>query len=139
MRSFKTAFAALMLLVAGLLGPAWAGKDDPLFVNLSSDDPHRAMMAVRFSQVMAERGHPVTIFLNDKGVMVAATAKEKEFAAEQKTLTDMMGKGVTVIACQHCMMHYGVKDDQILKGVKLGTPELVGDALFKDDAKSITW
>lgn len=139
MKSLNTLLAVLTIAIAGLISPALAGKDDPLFVNLSSDDMHRSTMAVRFTKAMSEQGHPVTVFLNDKGVLVAATAKSKEFADQQKELTALIEKGVTVIACQHCMHHYGVKDDEMLKGVKLGTPELTGDALFKDNTKSMTW
>lgn len=139
MKALKTLFAAVAMLTGVLAIPAMAGKDDPLFVNLSSDNSHRAMMAVRFGKVMFEKGHPVTIFLNDNGVLVASTAKGKEFGNEQQDLTALMAKGVTVIVCQHCMMHHGVKEEDILKGVKLGTPDLIGDALFKDNTKTMTW
>jgi sulfur relay (sulfurtransferase) complex TusBCD TusD component (DsrE family) len=139
MKSLKMLLAAFAIAIVGLVGPALAGKDDPLFVNLSSDDMHRSTMAVRFSKAMLERGHSITIFLNDKGVMVASTAKSKDFADQQKELADLMEKGVTVIACQHCMHHHGVKDNEMLKGVKLGTPEMTGDALFKDNTKTMTW
>lgn len=139
MNRIKTLFAALVFATAGLVSTAFAGKDDPLFVNLSSDDMHRSAMAVRFSKAMIERGHPVTIFLNDRGVLVASTAKSKEFSEQQKDLAALMEKGATVIACQHCVHHYGMKEEEALKGIKMGTPEVTGDALFKDNTKTMTW
>ncbi len=51
-----------------MVTPALAGDADPLFINLISDDPHRADMAISFGKNQLERSHPLTIFLNDKGV-----------------------------------------------------------------------
>jgi sulfur relay (sulfurtransferase) complex TusBCD TusD component (DsrE family) len=139
MKNLKLLCAAFAVALAGLMGPALAGNDDPLFVSLTSNDMHRSTMAIRFSKAMLEKGHPVTVFLNDKGVLVAATTKSKKFSEQQKELSALMTKGATVIACQVCMHGYGVKDNELLKGVKLGTPELVEDALFKDNTKTMTW
>jgi hypothetical protein len=44
-----------------------------------------------------------------------------------------------VIACPMCMKEYGVKDADLLPGIKVGSPEIVGDALFKNDTKTLTW
>ncbi len=54
---------ALALMAGGLTTPALAGDADPLFVNMTTDDAHRANMAITFGKAQMERGHPLTIFL----------------------------------------------------------------------------
>jgi sulfur relay (sulfurtransferase) complex TusBCD TusD component (DsrE family) len=137
---YTVALAFLMVgfvLTSGLV--AYAGKEDPLFTNLSSDDGHRSSMAIRFSKAMMERGHPVTVFLNDKGVMLASKAKSSEFGEQQKELAALMGKGAVIIVCQSCMQHFGLKDTDMLDGIKLGTPEMTSDALFKENTRTMAW
>lgn len=130
---------ALALCIGAIATPAFAGDADPLFVNLTSDDPHRANMAIAFSGNQHERGHPLTIFLNDKGVLIGSKANSAKFADHQKALAELMSKGAAVIVCPMCMKHYGVKESDLLPGLKVGKPELTGGALFKDNTKTLTW
>ena len=58
---------------------------------------------------------------------------------QQKMLSALMSKGATVIACPMCMKHYGVKDADLIEGVKVGNPDLTGNLLFKEDTKILTW
>ena len=118
--------------------PAFADNGS-LFVNLTTGEGHRADMAMVFSEHMMERGHPVTIWLNDKGVFLAAKEYAGKLAEQQKMLGELIAKGATVIACPFCMKHYGVKDADLLKDVKVGNPDLTSSLLFKDDTKTLTW
>ena len=86
-----------------------------------------------------DRGHPLTIFLNDKGVYVGSKANASKFGEQQHVLTELMSKGAIVIACPMCMKHYGVKETDLLPGIQVGKPELTGGALFKDDTKTLSW
>ncbi len=130
---------ALMMLVAPLAIQAHADNDDPLFVNMTTSDPHRAKMAIVFAKSQQGLNHPVTVFLNDKGVLVGAKSKAAEFQEHQKALSEIIDAGGVVIACPMCMEHYGVKADDLIKGIQLGKPELTGGQLFKDDTKTLTW
>ena len=137
-------FFAYLLLALSLFGgaatpSAMAGATDPLFVNLTTDDPHRANMGITFGGNQHDRGHPLTIFLNDRGVLIGSTANADKFSAHQKALSELMKKGAVVLICPMCMKHYGVKEADLLPGVKVGNPEATGGALFKDNAKSLTW
>lgn len=130
---------ALALSIGCALPPALAGSTDPLFVNLTTDDSHRASMGLVFGKNQLERGHPLTVFLNDRGVLIGAKANAAKFADQQKILSDLMAKGATILICPMCMKHYGVAETDLLPGLKVGNPDLTGAAVFKDNTKSLTW
>lgn len=139
MNHVKSWLLAMAMLLASLSVSAWAGNTDPLFVNMTTDDGHRATMAIQFGKNQHERGHPLTLFLNDKGVLVGSKANAGQYADQQKMLAEAMSKGATVIMCPMCMKHYGVKEADLLPGIKVGNPELTGNALFKTNGKTLTW
>lgn len=139
MKLVKRLLLAAALVFGAAAGPALCADNSPLFVNMTTDDPHRANMAISFSSTQMERGHPLTVFLNDKGVLVGSKANAGKYSAQQKALSDMMAKGAAVIACPMCMQHYGVKEADLLPGIKVGKPELTGAALFKDDTRTLSW
>lgn len=130
---------AFAMMAGGVATTAFAGNADPLFVNLTTDDSHRANMGISFGKNQLERGHPLTIFLNDKGVHIGSKANAAKFADHQKTLGELMSKGAVVLICPVCMQHYGVKESDLLPGLKVGSPELTGGALFKENTKTLTW
>lgn len=137
MKKLLSTLSLLAVLSTG--ATAFAGASDPLFINMTTDDGHRATMAIGFGVKQNDLGHPLTLFLNDKGVLVASKANAGKFADQQKVLAEAMAKGVTVIACPLCMKHYGVKETDLLPGIQVGKPELTGGALFKDNTKTLTW
>lgn len=132
-------FLIVVMLLGGMSNPAFAGDNDPLFVNITTDDAYRAGMGISFGKAMMGKGHPLTILLNDKGVFVASTAKSKKYAENQKMLSELAEKGATILACPACLKHYKVKETDLLTGVKVGSPDSIGGALFKDNTKTMTW
>lgn len=135
--STLTLIAALSL--AGAAHPALAGNADPLFINLTADEAHRVSMALSFGAKQQALGHPLTLFLNDKGVLVGAKANARQYPEQQKAIAEILAKGGMVIVCPMCMKHYGVKEEDLLPGLVVGKPELTGGALFKDNTKTLTW
>lgn len=144
--------APLFLLVAlvGLLAScaaqplivtpaASATAADPLFINMTTDDPHRANMALSFGMNQLDRGHPLTVFLNDKGVYVGSTVNADKYAEHQKLLTTLMEKGAVIYICPMCMKHYGVTEADLLAGLKVSNPDAIGAALFQPNGKTLTW
>ena len=129
----------LALLIGGFTAPTLAGETDPLFVNLTTDDPRRANMGISFGANQLERGHPLTIFLNDKGVSIGSAVNSAKFADHQKALGELMSKGATVLICPMCMKHYGVQEADLVPGIKIGNPDLTGGQLFEDNPKTLTW
>jgi sulfur relay (sulfurtransferase) complex TusBCD TusD component (DsrE family) len=138
MKRFASLLVAVALIAGALPTSALAGSTDPLFVNLTTDEAHRANMALSFSKGQLERGHPLTIFLNDRGVLLGSKANAAKFAEHQKMIAELISKGATVFICAMCSDHYGVKQTDWLPGLKLAT-EQAGMALFKDDTKTLSW
>jgi len=139
MKFLSSSLLALALIVGGIATPAFAEDHAPLFVNLTTDDPHRANMGISFGKNQLERGHPLTIFLNDKSVLIGSQENAAQFADHQKVLGELVEKGATVLICPMCMKHYGVKEADLLPGLQVGNPELTGGALFKDNTRTLTW
>ena len=131
-------FSAGMLCVVGAV-PAKAGPNDPLFINLTSDDGHRIDMALSFGSNQMKRGHSLTVFMNDKAVLAASKANAEKFAEQQKTITSLLTAGANILVCPMCMKHYGVNEADLLPSLKVGNPELTGNALFGDNTKTLAW
>ena len=142
MRRFSRLFPVLALLSLTLLAaatPAFAGNADPLFINLTSDDSHRALMAISFGQAQQTRGHALTVYLNDKAVLVASKKNTAQYAEQQKMLSDIAAAGGTVLVCPMCSKKFGVPEADFIKGARITSPDITGPALFKDNTKTLSW
>jgi len=139
MKFIKHVLIALALITIGFSNLVLAGEKDPLFIGLSSDATQRVDHVLHFSELQLTRGHPVTIWLNESGIFLASKEYEKKHANQQKALTELMNKGASVIVCQYCMKQLNVKESDLLPGFKVGNPDLLGSALFKDNTKTLSW
>ncbi len=137
MRKIIQLLTLLSLLLVS--STALAGAKDPLFINLTSDDSHRALMAISFGQAQMERGHPLTIFLNDKAVLVGSKKHASMYAEQQKLLSAIAAKGGAVLMCPMCSKKFGVAEADFIGGAKLTNPDITGPALFKDNTKTLSW
>jgi sulfur relay (sulfurtransferase) complex TusBCD TusD component (DsrE family) len=131
--------APLFVISAVFAIPALAGEKDPLFVNMTADQQHRSTMAIQFSKSQFERGHPVTIFLNDKGVLVVSKTNARIYKEQQSALAEIIKQGGVVLVCPMCMKKYGVKESDLIDGAKIGSPDITGNALFKDNTQTLSW
>ncbi len=133
----------LLVAVAIVLGAggqvALAGDTDPLFIGLSSDSRQRADHVIHFSGLQMSRGHPVTLWLNESGIFLASKKHSEKHAVQQKAIAELISKGATVVVCQYCMKQLDVKESDLLPGFKVGSPDVVGGALFKDNTKTLSW
>lgn len=142
MPNIKVSVLALVLALSAAPLPgsmAQAGATDPLFVNTTSDDGHRSTMALVFAKHQLERQHPVTIFLSDHGVLLASTKHTAKYQEQQKILDGLVKAGATVLVCPMCMKAFGVTEADLLPGLKVSSPEVIGTALFKDNTKTLSW
>lgn len=139
MRMIVHLLVALLIAGGTLISTAVAGDKDPLFINLTTDDPHRANMGITFGKSQFGLGHPLTIFLNDKGVFVASKVNAPRFGDHQKELAELVNKGATILVCAMCMNHYGIQQADLVEGLQIGKPEVTGPALFKDNSTALSW
>jgi len=130
-------FVVACVLVSG--SSAFGGDTDPLFVNMTTDDAYRSTLAITVASRMFERGHPLTIFFNDRGILVTSKLNAEQFAQQHSMLTELAKSGVTLLACPNCMKHYGIEETDLLDGIKVGNAVITGDALFKDGTKTLSW
>ena len=135
----KSLKLAVLATLAALSLSAYAGPNDPLFINLSTDEMHRSTMAINFGKHHSANGHPLTIFLNDKAVMLGVKAGSTKFADQQQALAEVISSGALVIMCPMCLNQAGYTEADLIAGVKLGSPKVTGDALFKDGTKTMSW
>ncbi|MCM0028970.1 MAG: DsrE family protein [Polynucleobacter sp.] len=130
----------LLLACMSLFAMAsYATNSDPLFVSLTSDEPHRATMALNFSKHHAANGHPLSVFLSDKGVYLGVKASSSSHPEQQRLLAEMIASGSTVIMCPPCLRHYGFTEADLLPGIKLGGAKVTGEALFRPNTKTLSW
>ncbi len=128
----------MMVILAGFGQIAQAGSSDPLFVNLTTDDNHKANMAIALSREMLKEGHPVTIYLNCQAVQIA-NKNNPRYTHQQKKLMEFISKGGIVLVCPVCekFIHRGQAD--LIPGVQLSTAPAVSQALFKENTKTLSW
>jgi sulfur relay (sulfurtransferase) complex TusBCD TusD component (DsrE family) len=136
LKSIKSIFFAVL---AALSLAVIAGANDPLFINLSTDELHRSTMAINFGKHHSANGHPLTIFLNDKAVMLGVKAGATKFSDQQQALSEVIASGALVIMCPMCLKQAGYAEADLLPGIKIGGPKMTGDALFKDGTKTMSW
>jgi sulfur relay (sulfurtransferase) complex TusBCD TusD component (DsrE family) len=118
---------------------AFSAANDPLFINLSTNETSRASMAINFGKHHSANGHPLTIFLNDKAVMLGVKAGSIQFGDQQQALSEVISGGALVIMCPICLKQAGYTETDLIAGVKLGGPKITGDALFRDGTKTMSW
>jgi len=133
-----------ILLLAALLfslcsNTVLAQNKDPLFINLTSSENHRATMAIGFGKNQLIKGHPLVVFLNDKGVLLASAKNTQKFTSQQQIIQEIIKSGGTVYACPSCMKHYGVNEADLIPGVKISNPDLTEAALFTDNVRTLSW
>jgi sulfur relay (sulfurtransferase) complex TusBCD TusD component (DsrE family) len=139
LRLLKADKSMLIALVATLSLSVFAGTNDPLFINLSSDETQRSTMAITFGKHHLDSGHPLTIFLNDKAVILGVKAGSSKHGEQQQALNEVITSGALVIMCPICLKQAGYTEADLISGVKMGGPKITGDALFKDGTKTMSW
>ena len=79
---------------------------------------------------LARRGHEVTLFLVQNGVLPA------RMSAHSAKLTDLAGKGVRVLADEFSLRERGIAGDRLAAGVQPAPLDIVVDQLA-DGAKAL--
>jgi sulfur relay (sulfurtransferase) complex TusBCD TusD component (DsrE family) len=128
---------ALIVAAAGM--PVFAADPPSLFLNVTTDNSQRSETGLIFARDQMARGHALTVLLNDQAVRMGSSTNLRNFVNQQKLLRELMGKGAVVLVCRVCMRHYGVTEASLMQGMLLDDPERVGEALFRDNTRTLTW
>jgi predicted peroxiredoxin len=108
-----------------------AADKDSLFLNLTSNEPWRVEMALKFALVNIQAGHPVTVFLNVEGVRVAAAGiPETASKSGAEMIADILAAGGKVIVCPMCLKKAGLDADSLVKGVTMGGHAVILPAMY---------
>jgi predicted peroxiredoxin len=111
---------------------------DPLFVNLTSDDGHRAHMAIAFAQSALDAGHPVTIFLNVDAVKIAAKAPAEQ-RDNRELLEAFVKRGGKVLVCPHCAQYAKLTAADLIEGAQISESQITQQALFAPGGRALSW
>jgi sulfur relay (sulfurtransferase) complex TusBCD TusD component (DsrE family) len=113
-------FVAAAALCALLCAQAGLAADKKLLVvNLTSYTTEESRKAINYAKDELEQGRPVVIFLNDRGVLAASKINAESYKEQQRSLTDLMKRGATVLVCPDCLKQHGIDPASLLAGVKV--------------------
>lgn len=138
MKKLIMAFIALFMMSVSAWGAEVEDSNGSLFINLSTDASHKSMMAVHMSSMMKKGGHPVTIFMNDKAVLLVSKT-HKEYAEVQSMIKDLIKLGGSIIVCPMCMKDYAVEGTDLIEGAQVASHEKVEAALFAPNTRTLSW
>jgi len=131
--------AALVVALHAVPAMAHGEQRDPPFINLTTDDAHRANMAPSsFGGNQMQCGHPRRVFHDDRAVLIGGKATATRFAGYRKMHGDLTNEGAVVIGLP-CEKHDGVHEPDPLTALEIGHPQLTGAALLRKGARMMTW
>jgi predicted peroxiredoxin len=125
MRNAGLLLIGLALLVAGAaLRGAGAPARDGVFIHIShgSDDPHRALMALKMAEIMQEQ-RDVLVYFDIKGVEVclkgAPDIQYSYFDASKEQMQKLLDRKVTIMVCPTCLRAAGRVPDDLAPGIQV--------------------
>ena len=124
-----------LLALAAVPGGAVRAEEARHFLyNVTTDEAWAAGMALGQANVAASRGHQVTVFLNVRGVNLAAARNvQGTFGPAGATPRELLGKlmagGHEVLVCGTCMSVAGLEAGDLIEGAKVANPDLTFGAL----------
>jgi len=151
MKQIKSIATLLTLVLAcAFTSVSFAAEHEGgLFINLTTDDTWAATKAIMFAhQKVLKSGHkPVAIWLNVRAIYLADKKRASHVHGLMKdkgqSVQDMLDAfvkdGGIVIACSACSQAAGLKQDDFIDGVQMGTPDLVMGLLFDPKVKTLSW
>ena len=141
----RTALMIALVLLAALPPAGSRADEQRLFINLTSDDPLRAGMAVgQATRAREMLKIPVTIFLSVEGVRLADTRLPSPVYPTgqpiRKMLEHFMAVGGEVLICPMCMKNVAaIPKDALLEGVRVAGPKVTFPALFAEGTRTLSY
>ncbi len=135
-RSLFTAVMMLALLCIMPGGQAGAGMDVadpgreyPLVVHISHDDPQAGDMALLLATNMLTGGRDVAVFLDVKGVKAAVKTPPKDLQSVAAKVRSFLSEGGRVVVCPHCLGVSGFSQEDLIPGTEIGSPHRMAHLL----------
>ena len=140
----KLFFLSLILLFLPLTGTLSAENKKTIFYNITTEEAWSAGMALAQANKALDNGYNVVIFLNVRGVFIAAKSFNTDsFSSSGKSLQDMlksaMDKGAKAVICPMCMKKAGMTMDDVIEGVVGGGPDTTMKAMTADNTVVISF
>jgi len=125
----KAIWIAILAVAVVALGAIAQTESEPknrdgVFIHVShgSDDPHRALMALRMAELMSE-DHDVLVYFDITGVDVvlkdASDIVFKEFPSAKVQIQKLIGQKVTLMACPGCLAAAGKSATDLAPGITI--------------------
>ena len=132
----KLSISILLLALTTIAPASYAEDNGKLFINLTSDEPWRSDMALAFANANLKQGHPVTVFLNVKGVHLAAKNPQPGGSDNgPKMIAKLLANGGQVIICPMCMKRAGLTQADLIDGITMGGPAVTFKAMYASDVQ----
>jgi len=99
---------------------------DGMFIHVSSDDPHRVLMALKMAELISE-DHEVLMYFDIKGVEVLLKTSEDmafaQFPSSHAQIKKLLDSGVVIQVCPGCLEATGHTKDELMPGIVLADKE----------------
>ena len=131
-----------LVLLLTFVAVAASGADEPqrktIFYNVTTSDTWAAGMALGQASMALKNGYGVVVFLNVRGVYLAAKSHPQDtFSGTGKDAHEMLSglieNGARVVICPMCMKKAAIGESDLLPGVELGGPVVTFPLMTDDD------
>ncbi len=146
MLAFKRLLSALFVGFALLTSAqVLAGENGKTFLyNITTDEAWPAGMATTQAYKASEAGHDVVIYLNVRGVYLAATNRKQDTLGAtgrtaQENIRMAMEHGAQVIVCPMCLGQAGLTRNDLIEGTEPGSPDMLFKILSRDDLVTLSY
>lgn len=99
---------------------------DGMFIHVTSDDPHRVLMALNMADLMS-KDHDVAMYFDIDGVKVLVKDAEDigyaHFPSSHTQIAKLTGRGIPIMACPGCLKAAGYTPDDLMEGIKVADKE----------------
>lgn len=99
---------------------------DGVFVHVSSNDPHRVLMAMNMALMMAETNDAIMYF-DITGIEVllkdAPDLEYAHFPTSHTQITKLLDAGVAIMACPGCLKAAGKTQEDLMPGIAVAEKE----------------
>ncbi len=82
--------------------------------------------ALRLTQAAINKGHTVNLWLSGNATILSKDKQKefKDYSYLDKTLRELMGKGLSVISCEACNQSRGIQKEDMIEGISRASMDL---------------